>query len=91
MSKATYEGFVEFVKSQPADKKINHASAKGSFEGGWNACAVGDYYRSIGEEFNNDDDADLLKEGNPMVYYNLRNDSRAKEFFPTYGDLAAEL
>lgn len=35
-SNISMHGFVEFVKTRPADRKINHY-------GGWVKCAVGDY------------------------------------------------
>jgi len=35
------EGFIEFVKSQPRAKRINHNK-------GWDGCAVGDYLDQTG-------------------------------------------
>lgn len=35
MSELTYQGFVDFVQSQPDDRRINH--------NGFTGCAVGDY------------------------------------------------
>lgn len=88
MSKATYQGFVDFVKSQPADKEINHRR-------GWNFCSVGDYYHSIGEsvplQFLPENNSDSFAKENPRLFHELEHPRIAALKFPTYGDLAAAL
>lgn len=87
MSKATYEGFVEFVKSQPTEQRIRHYS--------WETCSVGEYYRSIGEL----PPTSMLPENNPdtfattnlPLFEQLNKGYEAEKIYPTYGDLAAAL
>ena len=40
MTEATFDGFVQFIKDQPQDRGIDQC-------GGWDECAVGDYFREI--------------------------------------------
>lgn len=39
----SFKGFVIYILNQPDEKPVNHRSAT------WSECAVGDYYRHMGE------------------------------------------
>lgn len=96
----TYEDFVGFVKNQPADRVINHAS--------WESCAIGDF---VAKEQDRETDgfidqtytlSEIIDEANPELYEILnchgevwpdpiKDDQDEPKIIETYGDLQAYL
>ena len=76
----SYDGFIEFIHQQPANRTILHGN-------GWCGCAVGDYLS--GHEINGhiNDWADDIKVDNPELFDILVLKNKARAEFPTYGKL----
>lgn len=74
----TYEGFVEFCKAQPAERKIDHS-------GGWSDCAVGDYFKEVlGKD---QVDYGWARDNIPLEIYDRLSNKEPASQYPTYGDL----
>ncbi len=82
MTEPTLEGFVEFVREQDGDRKINH-------DDGWCGCAVGDYVKGGREEAFNFAVSVLLRECYKV--YELLDDYKENIEIETYSDLQALL
>lgn len=50
-NRPSFNGFLRYVFSQHNTRGIDHRS--------WNSCAVGDYFRYLGKDLNNDEAMDL--------------------------------
>lgn len=83
----TYQQFVDFVKSQPEDKPINHSTWKGGEFVGYSQCAVGEFCGGDQEEAYSFAVGELQKE-NSDLFVGLSRPSYAEQYYPTYGALA---